>query len=190
LITDRLKKTPMPLSDPIWKPLQKYRLIRTPREQQNHLFQNSPDIFPPGTRFSINVQRALLASLALHERTKDVAVRFVNGGGVDLDILYTREENLLRVHEKWLNFHDIHETTSCDLYHRSVAQGTEFDVFDCDHVIQELYGMAVKYIFNDTELTQKESMAHVLSLRDQAREKLRQMPRSITVTPNEHLGEA
>lgn len=125
-------------------------------------------------------QFSLKASLALNHRTEQVQVEYVSGAETDIDMLFDKERQLLKVHGKWLNFARIHETAPCRI---STASNTRLSqsVFCCDHVIEELYELAVQDIVETLTSNHTDAMKFARSMRLKVREKLQQMPRMISM---------
>jgi hypothetical protein len=126
-----------------------------------------------------------MASLALHPKTQDVTVEYVHGAGTDVDMLFSREEKRLKVHEKWLDFNEVHETAPCEVSRVATVRDSRLDTFACDHIVEGLHELAVDAIIETLDLGQSEANSLRRSLRHEVREKLRQMPRMITVACTE-----
>src|SRR5436190_1379860 len=101
----------------LWKILRKFSLTRTPQEERNYLFANSETIEIKENAFCRSIQRMLKAALLLDRRTEDIGVQFVKGGKTEIDLLFRKEGNILQVHEKWIDFHRVHEVASCEVFH-------------------------------------------------------------------------
>ncbi|KAI9878014.1 MAG: hypothetical protein M1830_002172 [Pleopsidium flavum] len=182
LIRSSLQRSPVPLPKGLWKILTRFKLVRTPQEERLHLFTKSAPSVCQTSSFSENVQRALRAALALNERTSDVTVLFVEGGQVGMDLLYESEKKTVKVHEKWLNFEEIHKTATCHLSRLATTQSVASEVLFCDHIIEEIYGMTLSEILKCLGLRQNAANVIERSLRNEVRDKLQQMPRGISVT--------
>lgn len=189
LIRSSLKRSPVPLPKGLWNILTRFDLVRTPQEEIKHLFTTSATSACQTSLFSENVQRALRAALALSERTSDVTVLFVEGGQVGIDLLYEPEKKTVKVHEKWLNFEEIHKTATCHVSRLATTQSVASEVLFCDHIIEEIYGMVLSEIVEGLGLRQNESIVLERSLRNEVRDKLQQMPRGICVTSTQLGGE-
>jgi hypothetical protein len=90
-------------------------LPRTPHEERIHLFANSEMVEIDEDPFCVSIVRALKASLLLDPRLKHIKVQFVKGGETEIDLLFEKEECLLRIHENWINIQRIHEVASCEV---------------------------------------------------------------------------
>src|SRR5436305_8589685 len=146
LIRRSLKKVPLPLSEPLWNILRRFSLIRTPDEQRIYLFRNSPLSTKIFTSFSRNIFRSLLASFAIHPRTRLIQLLPVQGGGSGIDLLFSKEEARLRIHEKWFDFDKIHETAPCQVSHLVATYGLRLEGFSCDHIVEELFELDLSEI--------------------------------------------
>ena len=177
MITVDLKKRPEKLPKALWKILRKFSLARTPLEERIHLFQNSETIGMNEDPFCVSVLRALSASLSLDRRMKDVKVKFVKGGDTGIDLLFREEENLLRVHEKWIHFQRIHEGASCEVSRLARERSVEMEAFSCDHIVEDLFELAL----NDIRGALKLDRSECVTLRRVARERIQQIPRLIKV---------
>lgn len=180
IIKKHLKQQPAPLSAKLWKILRKYSLVRTPEEERVRVFRNSSVSEEQETVFSKSIQHGLKASLALSQKTEMVRVEYVSGAETDIDMLFDKEQQLLKVHEKWLNFVRIHETAPCRISMASNLRLSQ-SIFCCDHVIEELYELAVQEILETSTSNHAEAMKFARSMRLKVREKLQQMPRMISI---------
>lgn len=179
LIQECLKKQPLKLSEPLWKLLRKFNLVRSPDEQRTHLFRRSPvSQFTP-TLFSISVHRAFMAWLALDSRMRNINVSYVQNTYTAIDFLFTAGESLLQINDKWLDFKRVHETASCRISSSMSESSFVPGVFVCDHLIDDLYGLVLVDIADSLNLTKDESMGLVRTLRHAARDMLQQMPRRV-----------
>lgn len=120
-----------------------------------------------------------MASLALDSRMENIRVSYVQSAHTSIDFLFTAKESLLQINDKWLDFQSIHETASCHV--SSLIAGSSFvsDVFVCNHIVDDLYGLVLVDIAASLNLTKDESMSFVRKLRHAARDMLQQMPRKI-----------
>lgn len=183
-----LKRRPVTLPKGLYDVLLRYELIRTPPQQRIHSFRNSAPSVNHSSTFSNNVKHAFRAALALSEHTGHIETSFVQGGQVDLEFLYLPAELILMVHEKWLDFEDIHETAHCPLSRKPTVP-LQSEVFFCDHIVIELYGLILPEIIKGVSVTRSRSSDLERSLRSEAQEKLQQMPRGIKVSSTQRGGE-
>ncbi|KIX03818.1 uncharacterized protein Z518_07371 [Rhinocladiella mackenziei CBS 650.93] len=179
-----LKKQPHTLPKALWEILRKFSLARTPHEERIHLFMGADSIDIPEDSFCGSIIRALKASLSLDPRLKHMEVRFVKGGVLNLNVLFREEDNILRIHEKWIDFHQIHEVTNCQIVSLGV-ESMETGAFFCDHVAEELFELAIDGIRPHLGLDRNECVEIVR----QARACIRQMPRLIRVSPTSQSNE-
>jgi hypothetical protein len=128
--------------------------------------------------FCVSIVRALKASLLLDPRLKDIKVQFVKGGDTEIDLLFEKEECLLRIHENWINFRRIHEVASCEVFRLARGRPLETEAFFCDHIAEDLFELALDDIRGALEL----DLAECAILRRVARERIRQMPRLVKVS--------
>ena len=116
---------------------------------------------------------------------ESLKVQFVKGGDNKIDLLFRDEEQLLRIHEKWIDFQRIHEGDSCEMSRLARDRLVEMEAFSCDHVVEDLFELVLNNIRRPLKLDQSESV----TLRRIARERIRQIPRltkvSRTGRPNE-----
>lgn len=169
------------LSQTLWRLLRRFNLARTPVEQRAHLFRGSPESeFIPDV-FSISVHRALLASLTLDSRMRNIRVSYVKSSHIDIDFLFTAQESLLQINEKWLDFQRIHETAICHISSTISESALLSKAFACDHIVDNLLELVMLDIICSLNLTKDESMSLVRKLHHTARDLLQQMPRRIEV---------
>lgn len=181
-----LKKQPLRLSEPLWNILRKFRLIQTADEKRVDLFKASQPCDAKSTVFSENVDRALLSSLALDSRTRNIRVSYVQSTDTGIDLLFTTKESCLQIHEKWLDFQRIHETASCQVSNLAHGLASGSEGFACDHIVEELYELVLAEIMPSLDLEKDAAGTVSRSLRHKARDKLRQMPRNIKVLATEN----
>lgn len=106
-----------------------------------------------------------------------------------MDLLYEPEKQILRVHEKWLNFEDIHSTASCYLYRSATNQSITPETLFCDHIIEEIYAMALSDVMKDVDLRQNHAILVKRFLQNEVHDKLQQIPRGVNVNPTDNGGE-
>ncbi|KAH0569248.1 hypothetical protein GP486_000004 [Trichoglossum hirsutum] len=180
-IINSLGKDPVPLQRHAWIPLKKYGLLRTPQEQQIHLFQKAPEAPEDGTIYSLGLKRALRAALVLDARTKSLRVVFKAAGKAQLNLLLSRTS--LEINETWLDFQAGHEKTPCWLSDQ-VREEPDMNQFLCDHIVIDLYHLVLEEIKR-----QGQSSASDSSLYHRVRESLRQMPVMVEARPGHRPGE-
>ncbi|KAI9781879.1 MAG: hypothetical protein M1839_005673 [Geoglossum umbratile] len=180
-ITNSLGKDPVPLQLHAWIPLEKYGLLRTPQEQQIHLFLKAPEASGDGAIYSLGLERALRAALALDARTKSLRVVFKAAGKAQLNLLLSGTS--LEINETWLDFQVGHEKTPCWLSDQ-VRGEPDMDRFLCDHIVIDLYHLVLEEIKR-----QGQSSASDSSLYHRVRESLRQMPVMVEARPGHRPGE-
>jgi len=81
------------------------------------------------------------------------------------------------VHENcWLNFKEIHKTANYHLFQMLTVQPMQSQVFFCDHIVIDLYGLILPEVMKCLSLTQSKFCDLERSLQSEAQEKLQQMP--------------
>lgn len=108
---------------------------------------------------------------------KDIKLQFVNGGDTEIDLIFREEEKVLRIHEKWIDFWRIHEDTSCEVSRLARERPVQMESFYCDHVVEDLFELALNDIRSPLELDQSE----YVTLRRIARERIQQTPQLVHV---------
>ncbi|CZR65094.1 uncharacterized protein PAC_14994 [Phialocephala subalpina] len=141
IIRNSLKKKPAQLPAVLWDPLRRFRLVRTPQEQQCYLLHNAPVAEDNKTTYSRGVQRALRASLALDARAKDLEIIFKRGDRTDLDLLLI--DGALEINDKWLDFGLSHDINQCWVALQFSHDNSTPDHFCCDHIVTELFSLIV-----------------------------------------------
>jgi len=128
--------------------------------------------------FCVSILRGLKACLALDRRMREITVQFVKGGATEIDMLFSVQEGLLRVHQKWADFQRIHQDAGCEVFDLSQERPMDGGAFSCDHVVEDLFELTLNQVREPLELSQSECVI----LRRTARERIRQMPRQIKVS--------
>ncbi len=188
IIRKSLKKEPIRLAGPVWGPLKRYGLVRTPQEQQHHLLINALDCVEEDNVYSADVKRSLKAALALDPRTSALTLKFKCGTKDGLDLLLDKLD--LLIHEKWLDFSSSHEKTPCSLSTWATEKGINIESFSCNHVVTRLFDLLLTEL---TKVREREVGSRTLtrsddSLRVTVQENLDQMPRLVeasTIEPGE-----
>lgn len=177
-IKDELNKEPVAVSSALWELLRKFSLVRTLQEERRVLFVASKEVVLHPGAFGAHIVRALKASLALHPRLRDWDLRFVDGGGTELDMVFSNESRVL-VHVKWLQFQTSHRMGPCEALGFTGDGRIDGEAFFCDHVVEELFesllgmsGRGLSFLW-----------------RRASREQLRLMPRLVQVAPTKSPNE-
>ncbi|EXJ87166.1 hypothetical protein A1O3_04125 [Capronia epimyces CBS 606.96] len=181
IITKDFKKTPMMLNKGFWKLLAKHALVRSPYKERAHRFSASTPIPVPGDIFAVNVARGLQGSFQLNPKLQNIRIEFVQAGETEIDLMYTANENRLRIHEKWLDFERVHATSECEYYQLTHDHSVERPVFICDHVVLDLLEIALEEIRGPLGMSQGECVA----LRSKADKRVRQMPRLVNISASD-----
>lgn len=181
---------PEPLPKQLWDILKSYGLVRTPEEQIKYLFLSSPPAKLKETPFSLGVRRALEACLSSDQRTILDLVRFVQSSSTEIDLHYQMNQNrqlvnILRIHEKWLDYQQIHKSFPCAL--TSLEVSTEIgETHVCNHIVEELYSLALMEIFPAKFGSNVNHDQEIQKLRHRARFMLDQTPRMVEITRTEN----
>ena len=122
-----------------------------------------------------------MASLALNPQTQNIKVAYVQSPDPGIDFLFSANQSLLQIHDKWLDFKKIHETASCQVsvlvHGHALGPGS----FSCDHIVEELYELVLADVTESLGLGKGELAMFARTLRHKARDMLRQMPRRVNV---------
>jgi len=164
-IKNGLKKDPARLPENLWNMLRSDSLIRTAQEEQMQLFQNAVECKAPETLYAKNIERGLKATLALWKETDEMKMRFVSSDNDDIDMAVDRKERTLNIHQRWLNYEEMHQKHQC----RELVLN---DCFVCDHIIEELTRSILGAMYRLTVRDQEGILRGV-------RNHLRWMPRDI-----------
>ncbi|KAI9773653.1 MAG: hypothetical protein M1840_006927 [Geoglossum simile] len=167
----------------VWIPLKRYNLVRTPQDQQIHLFQKAPEAPEYSTVYSVGLKRALGAVLALDTRTQDLGIVFKSVGKVQLELLLSGMR--LVINETWLSFQESHEKAPCWLSRQAQVDGSSMSRFFCDHIVTDLYKLVLEEIRRRPGLSQPSDSF----LYQRVCESLRQMPMMVEASPGRLSGE-
>jgi hypothetical protein len=178
IIRKSLRKKPKQLPQSLWTPLQKYRLVRTPQQQQRYLLKTAPNSQLEETPYSKSVKWSLRAALALSKSTENLVLSFKSGTTVDLDLLLL--DDTLLINDKWLDFQESHKNSPCWLSRQSIGQ---VNTFSCLHVVTHLHDLVLVELtqYSDTGTGRAFVMEPSLSLR--VHESLQQMPLMVETVP-------
>ncbi|KAF9876159.1 hypothetical protein CkaCkLH20_06102 [Colletotrichum karsti] len=178
IITNDIKKQPRKLPNRLWKVLRRFSLARTPEEQRLHLFESSSPIPPISSPFAAGVERMLRTVLSMDPRLRSVTPVFVNGGNIGINLHYKKEQKALLIHRKWLDFGKAHENSACEFSKLTTLEGgQEASAFACDHVVEDLFELAVNDLRGHLQISPMEA----IDLRREARERLHQTPRDVQI---------
>lgn len=186
MIRRHLHLTPTPLPQILWDLLRKHCTIRQFREEVIHQFQRCVPVAVPDTLFARTVDRTLQAAFALFPQTDPVRVVFVHADHDAASLVYSADEATLYVQDRWLNVHGAHRDSDCATLRLVTPPDREQDYF-CDHVVEELYGLAIDLISHEHQTLHRpfQLPSHA---RDHVRDRLRQMPRMVQATPSPRGG--
>ncbi|KAE9373626.1 hypothetical protein N431DRAFT_338191 [Stipitochalara longipes BDJ] len=178
IIRNSLKKEPIQIPTPLWDSLRRFKLVRTPREQQCHLLHNAPVAEDSSSAYSAGVWRVLRAALALDVRTKDLEVVFKDGATTDFDLILF--ESTLEINNKWLDFKQSHSKTACWLSRQSNGDlPIMLSQFSCDHIVSALYELVLDEVMRHPGLVHRERCESKATLCQKISENFRHMPMMI-----------
>lgn len=176
-------KEPVQLLNPIWHPLHKYGLVRTPREEQCHLLCNASKVFVPETPYVADFMRALHAVLLLDERTQPFKPSFRSGHTAGLDLLLINTD--LLIHERCLDFNQWHAKTPCRLSSQASTVNIDINTFSCNHIVTDLYNLLLIELQNRPGSDCSQDSL----LRLKVSQNLDEMPRKIEIAQGPEVGE-
>ncbi|KAF2180943.1 hypothetical protein K469DRAFT_671927 [Zopfia rhizophila CBS 207.26] len=179
-IVRNLKKQPQSLPAALWRLLRTYSLARTPLEETIHLFSNSTAVAITQDMFALNILRCLKASMLLNQTLKDIRFEVVTGGNTEVNILFKPEQNVILIHQKWTGFRKVHTFSNCDAFSMIRNEAPNPRAFYCDHVVEDLFELALNTIRGVLKLSQQDCM----TLRRAARKLVQQMPRLVRISQN------
>lgn len=117
--------------------------------------------------------------MQMEDTTANMEYSFV--GGQDLPFDVDLFESSWKIHDKWLTFEGAHQDTVCDQESRLAGDG-----FSCDHAVLQLWDKMLARVRSDPAYVQ--ITKHEGRLKDLARIKLLQMPRSVKCRPGPSIG--
>jgi hypothetical protein len=167
--------------------LKKFRLVRTPQEEQIRLFHNAPEVTDKGTIYSTGLKRALNAALALDTRTKGLEIVFKAVDKAQLALRLSGSK--LEINATWLDFRASHEKAPCWLSRPAHAEKSMIDQFSCDHIATHLYQLVLEELKRHPGMIAGESSDSDSSLYQRVCESLRQMPMMVEASPGRQSGE-
>lgn len=181
MIRTILQKEPMRIPETLWNILRSISPIRTPEEEQIECFGNS-EACAPETCFARTMERALKACLAVIPQPKHVEVQFVRNERSAIDVIFDSHRNVLKIHQRWLDFNAVHRTPCRDLLSSKVAE--QEGSFFCDHVVEELIKISLPQITRPVAVPRGIEN----TILRQIRNSLRYMPHSIKVIQTSQRG--
>lgn len=187
IIRNSLKKQPDQLSTVLWDPLRRFRLVRTPQEQQYYLLHNAPLAEDKKSTYSAGMQRALRAALALDVRTKGLEIIFKCGDRTDLDLLLMDAN--LEINDKWLDFGLSHAHNQCWFALQLPREHSTADHFSCDHIVTDLFDLVLDELNRHPQSSEREVIESNSSLYLKVCENLRHMPIMVEANATTEVGE-
>ncbi|KIW19323.1 hypothetical protein PV08_03617 [Exophiala spinifera] len=185
IIEKDLGKRPYKLKNVLWKLLKKYSLVRTPHEERVFLFFHSPPALIQCHAFSIQLERALRCALKSSGALENVKIQFVKGESLSIDVLFQNDNNLLRIHDKWLEYSKVHQNRQCSLFEAKNGKLSSEDIFLCDHAVNDLIEMFLRELHGPLKLDHEEYQA----IRSRSATKLQEMPRDVHVSSTRNRDE-
>ncbi|KAJ9156285.1 C-5 cytosine methyltransferase [Pleurostoma richardsiae] len=183
IILANIKKKPERAPAALWKVLRKYRLAKTPEEERRDLFKSCERVEAITDIFGANVLRMLKCAMLLDTRLEEIKFQVVKGGETGLDLIYKEEEKFILLHSKWLDFDETHKQVFCDF--SELSQEVEMRGFSCDHVVEDL----IELVIGEVDGALGIAPAEAKTIRQLARERIRQTPRRVSVSPTPKCGE-
>lgn len=155
--------------------------MKLPFEEIYHRFQQSKEIEPPMTMFSQQTSRAFGALFGLHAPSKNTRVIYVQFKDNLPNLAYSKKDDILYVHEKWLDFKRAHGTSRCEISEIGDATADSF----CDHVVDDMFKSAVLAVRRPIDPPYQIMVKDVQSLQGLIRKckvKTREMPYNVQIT--------
>jgi hypothetical protein len=128
--------------------------------------------------FSLNIFRALHASMRVSPPLRTIKIEFVTGANTNIDLIYNHQQKSIQIHQKWIDFEKSHENVSCDAFSMREDRNTERDLFFCDHIVEDLFELTLAAVSGALSLPQMRSWI----LRRTARQLMQRMPRMVRVS--------
>ncbi|KAK3064672.1 hypothetical protein LTS18_005050 [Coniosporium uncinatum] len=181
-----LKQNPNKLPHDLWSLFRKWNLCRTPEEERLRRFETAVVVKAETTTFATSMIHALKAYLRMHDLTKEMDFAFVDGQDLHIDALFSREEKMWKVDQRWTTVEGTHQDTYCDQY----KQETMAEVFCCDHAVIALFGILVDSIGGAQ--SNQDSGYHerqVKLIKSTVVGKLAHMPRAISISQTDQAGQ-
>jgi hypothetical protein len=161
--------------------LRKYELAKLPFEEIYHRFQQSNEVEPPTTLFAQETSRAFGALFGMYAPCKETRIVYVQFNDNIPNMAFSKEHNILYVHEKWLHFWRAHRTSPCEISELGDAPS---DIF-CDHVVDDMFKSAVLAVWRPIAPPYNIMVKDVQSLQSLIRKckgKTREMPFKVQIT--------
>ena len=132
----------------------------------------------PSTLFAQEMNRALSALLLAYPKGKQTEIRYVRCADSKTNLTYLKDQNLLLVHHKWLDFWSAHRGSPCEV---SETSQKEIEEFFCEHLVEELFKRAIVAMHSSSELMDpRHSQPLQFALR-QINQKIHDMPTEIQI---------
>jgi hypothetical protein len=169
--------SPVQIPQELWDKLEEHGLCRTPQNELLHRFQSAPALESLTTTFALHIDWMLKAIMKASPATENITIVFVDGKSLDIDMSLSADE--CRIHDKWLTWESTHRQSLCD------AVPTE--TFLCDHVVLKIWDIMMTHLikserYSDIALLESD-------LREMARIRLSQMPRTIGCAQTDKKGQ-
>lgn len=176
LIKESLKKDPVPIPESLWDLLRSPSLIRTAQEERICMLKNAKPSSLPTSAFAQNVQRALKTSMLLiREPTKCNSCLCV------AETMESTCSSFLRIIFLKLTTNGLISTAytlSAHVNYSDLAAAEiNSNAFFCDHIVEELYRLALEEILKAAKECERQIIEARRSLCYEVRKRLRQMSR-------------
>ena len=192
IIKKELGKSPAALNETLWSILKDHTKCRSPDEERKRLFEKAKPFALPTDYFAQQVWRAFRACLSLVKHIGVCNPRLVDAGHTDLNAVYDSCRQDLAVNYRWLVFNKIHEQLEYNRWraHKSgkTRRGAS-EIFFCDHIICELCYTVVQEIMLRKNMKGPEFTKNARAMDNTLSDKIREMPRAITVKTTDTRGE-
>jgi hypothetical protein len=171
---------PIPISKELRVMLQKHGLCSTPQDELMKRFKFAKVEEIPATSFATHMRWMLTALLKASPATESMKLIFVDGMHLEVNVGLFQHE--WRVHDNWLTWQGTHENSFCD-----TTPTDEPETFTCNHAVLKVWDMMM------TELMASEHHSEIAAqereLREMARIRLSQMPRSVGCVQTDKKGQ-
>lgn len=180
IIEQSLGMSPVQIPQDLWDKLEEHGLCRTPQDEMLHRFRSAPISESLATRYATHIDWMLKAITKASPEIENIRVVFVDGKSLDIDMSLTADE--CRIHDRWLTWQSTHRQSLCD------ALPTEDpEIFLCDHVVLKIWDIMMIHLIKSGRYN---AIAVLESdLREMARIRLSQMPRTISCTQTNKKGQ-
>lgn len=171
---------PIPIVEKLRVMLQKHGLCRTPQDELMRRFKFTKVVDIPATSFATHMNWMLTALLNASPATGSMKLLFVDGMHLEVNVGLFQHE--WRVHDNWLTWQGTHRNSFCD-----TTPTDEPETFTCDHAVLKVWDMMMTELMSSEH--HSEIAAQERELREMARIRLSQMPRSVGCVQTDKKGQ-